>query len=68
MSGATGTAGATGLASLIQEAVALHEILADAKARTHRLIGALRRHRKQSKLLTSTLQSLKQLRLQEAAE
>ena len=43
-------------------------LLADAKARTHRLIGALRRHRKHSKLLASTLQSLKQLRLQEAAE
>src|SRR5690606_12452603 len=61
-------AGATGLAALIQEAVALHEALADARARTHRLIGALRRHRKQSKLVASTLRSLKQLRLQEAAE
>ena len=36
--------------ALIQEAVALHEVLADAKVRTHRLIGALRRHRKQSRL------------------
>ena len=60
--------GATGLAALIQEAVALHEALADARARTHRLIGALRRHRKQSRLVASTLQSLKQLRLQEVAE
>ena len=60
--------GATGLAALIQEAVALHEMLAGARARTHRLIGALRRHRKQSRLVASTLQSLKQLRLQEAAE
>ena len=66
--GRVGGTGATGLAALIQEAVALHEALADAKARTHRLIGALRRHRKHSKLLASTLQSLKQLRLQEAAE
>ena len=60
--------GATGLAALIQEAVALHEMLAGAKARTHRLIGALRRHRKQSRLVASTLQSLKELRLQEVAE
>ena len=66
--GHVGGNGATGLAAVIQEAVTLREVLADAKARTHRLIGALRRHRKQSKLLTSTLQSLKQLRLQEAAE
>ncbi len=66
--GPTNGNGATGLAGLIHEAVALHEALAEAKARTNRLIGALRRHRKQSKLLTSTLQSLKQLRLQEAAE
>ena len=64
----TTSTGATGLAALIQEAVALHEALADAKTRTHRIIGALRRHRKQSKLVASTLQSLKQLRLQEAAE
>jgi len=60
--------GATGLATLIQEAVALHEVLTDARARTHRLIGGLRRHRKQSRLVASTLQSLKELRLQEVAE
>ena len=66
--GPTHGTGATGLAGLIQEAVALHEALANAKTRTHRIIGALRRHRKQSKLVASTLQSLKQLRLQEAAE
>ncbi len=66
--GHVGGNGATGLAALIQEAVALHEMLAGAKARTHRLIGALRRHRKQSRLVASTLQSLKELRLQEVAE
>lgn len=66
--GPIGGNGATGLAALIQEAVTLHEALADAKARTHWLIGALRRHRKHSKLVASTLQSLKHLRLQEVAE
>ena len=66
--GQVGGTGNTGLAALIQEAVALHEALADAKARTHRLIGSLRRHRRQSKLVTSTLRSLKELRLQEVTE
>ena len=57
-----------GIAALIQEAEALHEALADAKARTHRLIGALRRHRKQARLTSATLAALRQLKLQEVAE
>ena len=61
-------AGAGGLAPLIQEAVALHEALGDAKARAARLIGALRRERKRSRLLSSTLAQLRALRLQEVAE
>jgi len=61
-------AGAGGLAPLIQEAVALHDALGDAKARAARLIGALRRERKRSRLLTSTLAQLRALKLQEAAE
>ena len=64
---ATGS-GTGGLAALIQEAEALHEALADAKARTHRLIGALRRHRKQARLTSATLAALRQLKLQEVAE
>ena len=54
--------------ALIQEAEALHQALADAKARTHRLIGALRRERKRSRLVQSTLATLRQIRLQEAVE
>jgi len=57
-----------GLPGLIQEAEALHQALADAKARTHRLIGALRRERKRGRLVQSTLATLRQIRLQEAVE
>ena len=60
--------GTGGLVALIQEAEALHEALADAKARTHRLVGALRRHRKQARLTSATLAALRQLKLQEVAE
>jgi hypothetical protein len=60
--------GSGGLMSVIQEAEALHQSLADAKARTHRLIGALRRERKRSRLVQSTLATLRQIRLQEAVE
>jgi hypothetical protein len=60
--------GVTGLAALIQEAEALHRALADAKGRTHRLVGALRRERKRSRLVASTLSALRQIRLQEAVE
>jgi hypothetical protein len=58
----------TGLASLITEAVALHELLGGARTRTAKLIGALRRERKRSRLLSSTLAQLRELRLQEAAD
>ena len=57
-----------GLAPLIQEAVVLHDALGDAKARAARLIGALRRERKRSRLLSSTLAQLRALRLQEVAD
>ena len=60
--------GGAGLAPLIQEAVALHDALGAARARAARLIGALRRERKRSRLLTSTLAQLRTLRLQEVAE
>ena len=57
-----------GLAALIREAEALHEALGDARARARRLIVALRRQRKQARLMAATLASLQQLRLQEVAE
>jgi len=60
--------GGAGLAPPIQEAVALHDALGEARARAARLIGALRRERKRSRLLTSTLAQLRALRLQEVAE
>ena len=60
--------GPGGLVSLIGEAEALHNALADAKARSHRLVGALRRHRKQARLTSATLAALRQLKLQEVAE
>ena len=60
--------GGAGLAPLIQEAVALHDALGDSRARAARLIGSLRRERKRSRLLTSTLAQLRALRLQEVAE
>jgi len=60
--------GGAGLAPLIQEAVALHDALGEARARAARLIGALRRERKRSRLLTSTLAQLRALKLQEVAE
>jgi hypothetical protein len=58
----------TSLAALIQEAESLHASLADARARTARLISGLRRQRKQTRLLNETLRSLRQLRLVETAD
>jgi hypothetical protein len=55
-----------GMASLIQEVEALHASLGDARMRAAKLVGALRRHRKRSKLMESTLAALKQLKLAEA--
>jgi len=57
----------TGLATLIAEAEAIHTILADARTRSGRLVTALRRHRKQSRLVQDTLRSLHQLKLHDVA-
>ena len=57
----------SGLAALIREAEAIHEALADAKARANRLVGALRRHRKQTRHVEEALRSLRLLKLQDAA-
>jgi hypothetical protein len=56
------------LASLIQDAEALHTTLTEARSNLTRLITGLRRHRKQSRLLTETLKSLRQLKLTETVE
>jgi phosphoribosyl-dephospho-CoA transferase len=54
-----------GLAALIQEAEALHEALADARTRAGRLTTALRKHRRRERLVSTTLASLKALKLQD---
>ena len=51
----------TGLGTLIQEAQALKDALRDAYGRSNSLLVALKRHRKQSKLVQSALASLRQL-------
>ncbi len=53
------------LAALIAEAESLHAALADARSRTSRLIAGLRRQRKQSRLVSETLRSLRELKLQD---
>ena len=58
---------ANSLAALIEEAVALHEIVSDAKSRAGRLVVALRRYRRRERLVSNTLASLKALKLQEVA-
>src|SRR5271157_2430096 len=58
----------TSLATLIQDAEAIHANLNDARSSIARLIAGLRRHRKQSRLVSETLKSLRQLKLTETAE
>jgi hypothetical protein len=60
-------AAASGLSALIAEADALHAALGDAKARAAKLAGALRRYRKRERLVSSTLASLRELKLAEAS-
>lgn len=57
-----------GLAALIPEALEIQRMLIDLKRRTGRLVVALRRERKRSRLLSNTLETLRQLRLQETAD
>ncbi len=52
---------------LIQEAVALHASLSEARGRASHLVAALRRERKRSRLLASTLAQLRELRLGDVA-
>ena len=58
----------TSLATLIQDAEAIHATLTDARTSMARLIAGLRRHRKQSRLVSETLKSLRQLKLTETAD
>ena len=51
----------TGLPALIAEAQAVREAARDTFARAGRLLGGLKRHRQQSRLVATTLASLKQL-------
>lgn len=50
-----------GTASLLAQAEALKGVLQDATGKTRELIASLKRQEKQSKLVRSTLASLKQL-------
>jgi hypothetical protein len=56
------------LASLIHEAEALHTTLMDARSTVARLIAGLRRHQKQSRILSDTLKSLRQLKLSDVPD
>ena len=58
---------ATGMIALIREAESLHEALGEARARSQKLVIALRRQRKQARLMAATLNTLRQLKLQEVA-
>jgi len=57
-----------GLATLIAEAEALHDALADARSRAGRLVVALRKQKRRERLVAATLASLRQLRLQDVAD
>ena len=56
-----------GMASLIEDAAALHAALGEARSRAARLVSALRGERRRSRLLASTIAQLRQIRLQEVA-
>ncbi len=56
-----------GLLALVREAESLHEALGAARTRSQRLVVALKRHRKQARLMAATIRSLRQLKLQEVA-
>ncbi|WP_435011924.1 hypothetical protein P12x_006158 (plasmid) [Tundrisphaera lichenicola] len=57
----------TGLPALIREAESIHRALGEARSRSQKLVVALRRQRKQARLVAATLDSLRQLRLREVA-
>ena len=51
----------TSFSALVAEAEAIRDVLRDAYARSSRLVVALRRQRKQSKIVRETLANLRQL-------
>jgi hypothetical protein len=51
----------TGIGPLIEEAQALRDALHEAYERSRRLVSAVKRQRQRSRLMASTLASLKQL-------
>jgi len=53
--------GVDGFAALVEDAENLKTSLRDAVSKTNELIAGLKRHRKQSKAVQSTLNSLRQL-------
>jgi hypothetical protein len=65
---AAGESPGTTLEALLEDTQALHSTLTEARLSVSRLITGLRRHRKQSRLLSETLRSLRQLKLTELAE
>jgi hypothetical protein len=60
-SGDNTTPGGTGLGALVEETQALKQALHDACRRSARLVVALKRQKKQSRLMASTLAGLRQL-------
>jgi hypothetical protein len=52
-----------GLAELIAEAEALRQLLADASARSTRLLVALKQQRRQARVVKAAMDSLRQLQL-----
>jgi hypothetical protein len=56
------------LASLIRDAEAVHTTLSNARSSAARMIAGLRRHRKQTRILSDTLKSLRELKLTDVAE
>ncbi|SIO11089.1 hypothetical protein SAMN05444166_2502 [Singulisphaera sp. GP187] len=66
-SAATENQDPVGLSALIQEAESLYQTLTDARSRAGRLVVALRRHRRRERLVSSTLASIRALKLQDIA-
>jgi hypothetical protein len=59
--GDNSASGGPGLGALVEEAQALRVVLHDSCRRSARLVAALKKQRRQSKLMQTTLASLRQL-------
>jgi hypothetical protein len=60
-SGDSSASGGPGLGALVEEAQTLKAVLHDARGRSARLVAALKRQKKQSRLMASILAGLRQL-------